>query len=286
MGTAIWLFLFLIDRTTKEDKGVGRVLGGKPIPDYEVVEALKITNRFVVARWRKTLVAGGYIRAIRTGLGYSYRVFKSKKKWAKGAENAHHDVHKPNIRCYENAHQMCTNLTSDVHKPNIRCYENAHPNRLSSDRAVDSTVTKQREREPKPLSLTSEEEKRGQVAKKICVKIARHFETHSSPYLEQKVLSQLIAGSEPKEIWAAASRVPVEKSDRMKWKTVADNLDIALIANSEDKAKESRTQALVAATLKSEQDKWQRDNADRLAEIALEESLIEESLPMEVAANA
>ncbi len=80
---ALWLFLWYIDRTTKEDEGgdggkVGRVLGGKPILDSEVARDLQCTKR-TVCTWRNRLHRCGYIKATRAPYGYTVRVLKSKK---------------------------------------------------------------------------------------------------------------------------------------------------------------------------------------------------------------
>jgi len=42
IGSAIWLFLLLIDWTTDEQNGVGRVRGGKPIKVKELMEPLDL----------------------------------------------------------------------------------------------------------------------------------------------------------------------------------------------------------------------------------------------------
>jgi hypothetical protein len=88
---AIWLFLWYIDKTTREDEGadggkVGHVLGGKPIRDSDVAPDLRCTKRSICT-WRRRLQRNGYIDATRTPHGYSVRVLKSKKRFDKNPES-------------------------------------------------------------------------------------------------------------------------------------------------------------------------------------------------------
>jgi hypothetical protein len=75
---ALWLYTWFIARTTKENQGEGIVLGGMPVADERPARELGTTVK-VIRRWRKLLVGGGYIRAVRTGRGYKYTVLKSKR---------------------------------------------------------------------------------------------------------------------------------------------------------------------------------------------------------------
>jgi hypothetical protein len=90
MTDALWLFLWYIDKTTREEDGgeggkVGRVLGGKPIRDSEVAPELQCTKR-TICTWRNRLQKHGYIKVIRTPYGYTVRVLKSKKWFGKNPE--------------------------------------------------------------------------------------------------------------------------------------------------------------------------------------------------------
>ena len=82
-GGPVFLFGYLVDRTTKEDSNthtekVGIVLGGKPIKDSVIGRHFGITTK-TVARFREVLIAGRYIETRRTPCGYRYTVLKSKK---------------------------------------------------------------------------------------------------------------------------------------------------------------------------------------------------------------
>jgi len=129
MGDAIWLFLWLVDRTTKEKDDKGKVLGGMPIRDRDIADTLGgITDR-TIRRWRRRLIDGGYIEAINTGHGYSYRVLKSKK-WSKK------DTSRPD-----------KNVRSDRPQSTSLIDQNGHSDRPQStslyrqhrDKAVDSS---------------------------------------------------------------------------------------------------------------------------------------------------
>jgi len=86
MREAIWLFLWMVDRTTREKLGddgkkVGIVAGGHPVTDHEISKKFDCSLR-TVKRWRNLLKAEGYIKMENTGHGYCYTVLNSKK-WQK-----------------------------------------------------------------------------------------------------------------------------------------------------------------------------------------------------------
>ena len=87
IGVALWVFLWMLDRTTKEAPGddgqiEGLVYGGRPIPARDIGNDLQMTVRTVHAHL-KHLLDAGYLRTISFGDGIppGYRVLKSKK-WA------------------------------------------------------------------------------------------------------------------------------------------------------------------------------------------------------------
>lgn len=81
MGPAVWEFMWLLDKVTKIDsKGIGWVLGGKPINLCDV--GLGSTDD-TVSRNLHRLSNCGYIKIIRTPYGLSIRVFKAKKRFHK-----------------------------------------------------------------------------------------------------------------------------------------------------------------------------------------------------------
>jgi hypothetical protein len=78
IGSAIWLFILLIDWTTSEENGIGKVKGGKPIKIKELMLALRLRGRQISSQLQR-LADGGYIRRKRTPYGYAIAVLKSKK---------------------------------------------------------------------------------------------------------------------------------------------------------------------------------------------------------------
>jgi hypothetical protein len=84
IGEAVWLFMFYIDRTTKEvardGESIGFVYGGRPCDDADAASTL-CRSISTIRRWRRRLTIGGYIRIKRTPVGYVITVCNSKKKW-------------------------------------------------------------------------------------------------------------------------------------------------------------------------------------------------------------
>jgi hypothetical protein len=82
MGEAVWLFLWCIDKVTKETDGWGVVLGGKPIRYAEVQQQLGIAER-TYKRWLEILRQHEYIKTTRAPYGLVIKVNKTKKRYAK-----------------------------------------------------------------------------------------------------------------------------------------------------------------------------------------------------------
>lgn len=81
MGSAVWEFMWCLDKVTRIDKdGKGWILGGKPIKLEEVGMGL---SRDGVSKNLHRLEEQGYIQIIRTPYGLSLRVNKVKKRFGK-----------------------------------------------------------------------------------------------------------------------------------------------------------------------------------------------------------
>lgn len=78
VGSAIWLFLLLVDWTTVEQDGLGQVLGGKPVTTTKLKEVLRLEERQVRSQLQR-LQSIGFIRLRRTSYGFVIEVLKSKK---------------------------------------------------------------------------------------------------------------------------------------------------------------------------------------------------------------
>lgn len=82
MGDAIWTFIWLIDRTTKEEMGAGYVLGGnKEIRAEDIAKDIGAEEK-TARRHLHILAHEGYIELIRAPQGFVIKVKKSKK-WIK-----------------------------------------------------------------------------------------------------------------------------------------------------------------------------------------------------------
>lgn len=78
MGLAIWEFLWLIDKVTREEDGRGIVLGGKPVKLAEIADDLGRTRDAVSDALRR-LSEEDYIEVHRKSGGLAVYVLKSKK---------------------------------------------------------------------------------------------------------------------------------------------------------------------------------------------------------------
>ena len=91
MGSAVWEFMWILDKMTKIDteKGTGLVLGGKPIKSKEISEDLGVSSRTVRGNLNK-LEDNGYIETTRTPYGSRIKVINAKKVFQKRAEKIRH----------------------------------------------------------------------------------------------------------------------------------------------------------------------------------------------------
>jgi len=82
MGTAIWEFMWCLDKITKiDDDGLGWVYGGRPINLKEIKEEIGITEPKISKNLNK-LKKEGYLDLLRTPYGIVIKVWKSKKRFA------------------------------------------------------------------------------------------------------------------------------------------------------------------------------------------------------------
>jgi hypothetical protein len=78
LGSAFPLFVWLIDRTTKEHNGIGVVLGGKPLKAEEIAVSMGVYEQ-TIRRHLDRLEQHGYIERTLTPHGYTIRIRKSCK---------------------------------------------------------------------------------------------------------------------------------------------------------------------------------------------------------------
>lgn len=78
MGSAIWLYGWLVLRQTHQSGQVGWVLGGSPIGYREIEEETGFPRK-TLERWMKVLRTQGYIETEGTQRGVAIRITKAKK---------------------------------------------------------------------------------------------------------------------------------------------------------------------------------------------------------------
>jgi DNA-binding transcriptional regulator YhcF (GntR family) len=101
MGSAIWVFLALVDKITFEEDGRGYVYRGGPIPSSRIAQQLGITVRHTQKALHK-LHQHGYIEMKRTRHGFSIVVLRSKKRWQPAHPQNEEKVHSRQERYEEN----------------------------------------------------------------------------------------------------------------------------------------------------------------------------------------
>lgn len=83
MGQAVWLYMWMIDHMTSiDEKGVGKVLGGRPVKYDEIQKELGISQD-TYTRWIDKLEEYPYIITTRTPYGIVYKVLKADKRFRK-----------------------------------------------------------------------------------------------------------------------------------------------------------------------------------------------------------
>lgn len=78
MGSAVWLYGWLVLRQTHQSGSMGWVLGGSPVRYSEIEEETGF-NRRTLERWLSTLRRAGYIETTTVQGGVSIRITKAKK---------------------------------------------------------------------------------------------------------------------------------------------------------------------------------------------------------------
>jgi hypothetical protein len=78
MGSALWLYEWLVLRQTHQSGSIGWVLGGAPISYHEIKEDTGFNPR-TLERWMQTLRKHGYIETEAVPSGIRVRITKAKK---------------------------------------------------------------------------------------------------------------------------------------------------------------------------------------------------------------
>lgn len=113
MGSAVWEFMWLIDKVTKIDaKGTGQVLGGKPIKLAEIAKALG-SDEETISRNLIRLEEQEYIKKTRTPYGIVIVVNKAKKRFNKNVESTNPRIHKDVDSNHKNVESPRKNVESN-----------------------------------------------------------------------------------------------------------------------------------------------------------------------------
>ena len=96
MGNALWEFLWLISKITKEENGIGYVLGGRPVQIDEIASELS-KSWHTVQRNLKTLEKHKYIKITKVPYGILITINKSKKFQKRPAKNGITERDMPNL---------------------------------------------------------------------------------------------------------------------------------------------------------------------------------------------
>jgi hypothetical protein len=110
MGSAVWLYGWLVLRQTHQSGEVGWVLGGAPVSYLEIEEETKF-NRRTLERWMRDLRRAGYIQTTTVQGGLSIRITKAKKfpqAVRKSAEGVRRTAGSGTRNCVASTQQMVT----------------------------------------------------------------------------------------------------------------------------------------------------------------------------------
>jgi hypothetical protein len=132
MGSAIWLYGWLVLRQTHQTGTFGWVLGGAPV-NYREIEEETGFNRRTLERWMQTLRRGGYIETEAVPAGITIRITKAKK-FAQAPRQSAEGVR----RTAEGA----TRNSGSNSRQNL-------PNHIVADRIGSSSVVRLKERQQK-----------------------------------------------------------------------------------------------------------------------------------------
>ena len=133
MGSAVWLYAWLVLRQTHQSGSVGWVLGGSPI-SYREIEEETGFNRRTLERWMTTLRRHGYIETETAPAGIAIRITKAKK-FPQGGLNSAEGVRK----LAEGSPQNCQKST-----------DNCETNQNITDGIGSSSIVRSQERAETP----------------------------------------------------------------------------------------------------------------------------------------
>ena len=116
---ALWEFIWLVNKVTKEEDGIGYVLKGKPIKVNDIAKDLKRKYRTVL-RHLKDLKKTGYITLKRCPYGFVITINNSKKfqnRYDKGIQSGYDkNIQSEDKESVQICQPECTNMSTRVYK--------------------------------------------------------------------------------------------------------------------------------------------------------------------------
>jgi DNA-binding Lrp family transcriptional regulator len=118
MGSAVWEFMWCLDKITKVEKEIGYVLGGKPINLSDLANQLG-TVEMTTSRNLERLEEYGYITKLRTPYGIVIKVMKAKKRFNKNVDSIglNKNVESPNRNVESNKIVSVDSISIDSSEP-------------------------------------------------------------------------------------------------------------------------------------------------------------------------
>lgn len=216
IGSALWEFLWLISKTTKEvvedGETVGIVLGGKPVKVSEVVQDLG-SNERTIRRNLTKLKDSGYIESTRTPYGEVFKVKNSKKFVRNRVKN-----NKPKK---QGVSDMKKGTDKNVLSQNEESGQKLHRDRTKmSERTDENVLSNKIERIEKDIKTTSSKK---YDEDNTYFKMATYFHERVSKVANDAGISHLIKKSNM-QTWADDMRklVELDQVDKRLAKDVMD----------------------------------------------------------------
>lgn len=159
MGDSVWLYLWLLDKTTSvSEDGIGKILGGKPIKYEDVSKDLRLSQN-TYTRYISRLRKHGYIMVTRAPNGLIFKITKAHKrfsnKYARSGVLKNNDEPSLQNRFIENQERFTKN--GDSPKMQERFTTNRESDSPQTGNAI-KTVTVDSNKDITPESSTQRKE--------------------------------------------------------------------------------------------------------------------------------
>lgn len=134
MGEAVWLYMWLQDKTTSiNENQLGKVLGNKPIVYEDDIKPALGISRQVYIRWIDRLRSAGYIQTIRTPRGLVIVTTKAKKFTTKRSTEIEHPIVSDVLK----SNSDVLKITTDVLNPDMQYKTKQRLNKTKTNTNVE-----------------------------------------------------------------------------------------------------------------------------------------------------